>query len=246
MRSQFGRRIKRQKRGHAVKEVDCQGKISREINREIRQLIHDGEQDILVRSPQARHNLGVAVLQPVRLTFAGSVGYYCGGLMDGPTIEIQGSCGWGVAESMMNGTVILGQNAGNSAAASIRGGTVVIHGSASSRAGIAMKGGCLIVQGNSGYMTGFMMQKGTIIVCGDAGEALGDSMYEGHIFVGGSIAELGNDAVRQELIPEDHDFLSSTLAHYGMASAYPFKKIVAGRRLWRFDKKELEIWREAL
>jgi glutamate synthase domain-containing protein 3 len=91
-----------------------------------------------------------------------------------------------------------------------------------------------------------MMQKGTIIVCGDAGEALGDSMYEGRIFVGGSIAELGNDAVRQELTPEDREFLVSTLARYGLAGSYPFKKIVAGRRLWRFDKKELEIWREAL
>jgi glutamate synthase domain-containing protein 3 len=109
-----------------------------------------------------------------------------------------------------------------------------------------MKGGTLIIQGNCGYMTGFMMQKGTIIVCGDAGEALGDSMYEGHIFVGGSIADLGNDAVRQELTPEDHEFLASTLARYDVTSASSFKKIVAGRRLWRFDKKELEIWREAL
>ena len=95
-------------------------------------------------------------------------------------------------------------------------------------------------------MTGFMMQKGTIIICGDAGEALGDSIYEGRIFVGGSIAELGNDAVIQELTPEDHDFLASTLTQYGIASPTSFKKIVAGRRLWRFDKKEFATWREAL
>ena len=146
----------------------------------------------------------------------------------------------------LSGTVIVEQNAGNSAAASIRGGTLVVRGSTGARAGIAMKGGTLIIQENCGYMTGFMMQKGTIIVCGDAGEALGDSMYEGRIFVGGSIAELGNDAVMQELTPEDHEFLTSTLARYNVASVHPFKKVVAGRRLWRFDKKELGIWREAL
>ena len=229
-----------------MKEVDCQGKISREINREIRQLIQGGEQEIQVHHPQARHNLGVAILQQIKLTITGSVGYYCGGLMDGPTIKIQGSCGWGLAESMMDGTVIVGQNAGNSAAASIRGGTVVIHGSASSRAGIAMKGGCLIVQGNSGYMTGFMMQKGTIIVCGDTAQALGDSMYAGRIFVGGRIAELGNDAVIEDVTDEERLFLDTTLAQYDVAAPASFQKVVSGKRLWQFDKKDFQTWREAL
>jgi len=227
-------------------EVNCTGKTTREINQEIRRLITDGEQEIVVLRPQARHNLGVAVLQPVKLIFAGSVGYYCAGMIDGPSVEIRGSAGWGVAEGMLSGTVIVEQNAGNSAAASMRGGTMVVRGSAGARAGIAMKGGTLIIEGNCGYMTGFMMQKGTIIVCGDAGEALGDSMYAGRIFVGGSIAELGNDAVTQELTPEDLEFLTSALARYGVTSAPSFKKVVAGRRLWRFDKKEFATWREAL
>jgi glutamate synthase domain-containing protein 3 len=233
-------------KGETVRQVDCTGKTTREINQEIRRLISDGEQEIVVLRPQARHNLGVAILQPVRLIFEGSVGYYCAGMIDGPSVEIRGSAGWGVAEGMMSGTVIVGQNAGNSAAASIRGGTVVIRGSTGARAGIAMKGGTLIIQGNCGYMAGFMMQKGTIIICGDAGEALGDSMYEGRIFVGGSIAELGNDAVVQEPTPEDHAFLTSVLTRYGLTSPRVFQKIVAGRRLWRFDKKEFETWREAL
>jgi len=229
-----------------VRQVDCAGKTTREINQEIRQLLRDGEPEIVVLRPQARHNLGVAILQPVKLVFAGSVGYYCAGMSDGPTVEIHGSAGWGVGEGMMSGTVLVEQNAGNSAAAAIRGGTVVVRGSVGARAGIAMKGGVLIIQGNCGYMTGFMMQKGTIIVCGDAGEALGDSLYAGRIFVGGNIAELGNDAVIQELTPEDHDFLASTLAQYSITNPTSFKKIVSGRRLWRFDKKEFATWREAL
>jgi len=229
-----------------VRQVDCTGKTTREINQEIRRLISDGEKEIVVLRPQARHNLGVAILQPVKLVFEGSVGYYCAGMIDSPSVEIRGSAGWGVGEGMMSGAVVVEQNAGNSAAASIRGGTVVIRGSAGARAGIAMKGGTLIIQGDCGYMTGFMMQKGTIIVCGDAGEALGDSMYEGRIFVGGSLAELGNDAVVQEPTSEDCEFLASTLARYGMTSAHPFRKVVAGRRLWRFDKKDFETWREAL
>ena len=231
-----------------MSEVDCTGKTPREINQEIRRLIAAGEQEIVILHPQARHNLGVAIVRPVKLVFEGSVGYYCAGLVDGPSVEIRGSAGWGVGEGMMSGTVIVEQNAGNSAAASIRGGTVVIHGSASARAGIAMKGGTLLIRGNCGYMAGFMMQKGTIIICGDAGEALGDSMYEGRIFVGGHIAELGNDAVVQEPTPEEHELLITTLTQYGMTEASPvqFKKVVAGRQLWKFDKKEFATWREAL
>ena len=229
-----------------MKDIDCTDKTSRVINQEIRRHIQAGETEISVHHPQARHNLGVAVLQPVSLTMTGSVGYYCGGLIDGPRIEVHGSCGWGLAESMLSGTVIVNHNAGNSAAASIRGGTVVVRGSASARAGIAMKGGTLIVQGNSGYMTGFMMQKGTIIVCGDTAEALGDSMYEGRIFVAGRISDLGNDAVIAEVTDQDRAFLTTTLAEYDIEAPASFQKIVSGRRLWQFDKKDFDTWREAL
>ena len=71
-------------------------------------------------------------------------------------------------------------------------------------------------------------------------------MYEGRVFVGGKIADLGNDAVIQEPTQEDRALLTSTLAQYGIHAAPEFKKIVAGQRLWRFDKKDFETWREAL
>lgn len=227
--------------------VDCVGRSTREINQEIRRLIQAGEKEIVVLHPEARHNLGVAILEPVRLVFEGSVGYYCAGMADGPHVEVRGSAGWGLAECMMSGTVIVDGDAGNGAAASIRGGTVVVRGDAAARAGIAMKGGCLLVQGSAGYMTGFMMQRGTIVVCGDAGEALADSMYEGRVFVGGRIAELGNDAVVEAPTEEERRFLASALAEFGLAGpAQEWKKVVAGRRLWNFDKKEFGVWKEAL
>jgi glutamate synthase domain-containing protein 3 len=230
-------------------ELTCDGKTVRYINMEIKRLIAEGETDICMKNPVARHNLGVAVLQPVKLTFDGSVGYYCAGMVDGPTVEIRGSAGWGLAESMMEGTVIVEGSAGNGAAASIRGGTVVIHGDAAARLGVSMKGGLIIVGGNCGYMAGFMAQRGTIVVCGNAGEAFADSMYEGVCFVGGDIAELGNDAVIEEPTAEDLAVLESTLSHYLPESEHHrhnFKKVVSGRKLWNFDKNERAVWREVL
>lgn len=226
--------------------VDCEGKSTREINREIRRLIDAGELEITLLNPQARHNMAVAILAPARIVIEGSVGYYCAGMIDGPTVEIRGSAGWGVAECMMAGTVVVEGNAGNGAAASIRGGAVLIRGDAAARAGISMKGGCLIIEGNAGYMTGFMAQKGTIVILGDADEALADSMYEAEVFVAGRITELGNDAVVHEPTAVELATLGATLARFGLSAPKTFKKVVAGRKLWNFDKKDFELWKQAL
>jgi glutamate synthase domain-containing protein 3 len=236
-----------------VAEIDCGARSSREINAEIRSLIARGETEILVRNPGARHNLGVALLQHVRVRFDGSVGYFCGGLIDSATIEIAGSTGWGLAESMMDGLVVVEGNAGNGAAAAIRGGAVVIHGDAAARLGVSMKGGLVLVGGNCGYMAGFMGQKGTLVVCGDTGEAFADSMYGTVCFVGGRVADLGNDAVTSDATGEDAAFLDSILArHFSpevrrqKPAGRDFKRIVAGRKLWNFDKREWKTWQEAL
>jgi glutamate synthase domain-containing protein 3 len=230
-------------------EITCGGRSTREINAEIRQAIASGERDIMVKDPGARHNLAVGIIEPARIRIAGSAGYYCGGLIDGPRIEVDESAGWGLAESMMNGEVIVHGSTGNGAAAAIRGGVVVIHGDAAARLGVSMKGGTVLVAGNCGYMAGFMGQKGRIVVCGDAGDAFADSLYETECFVAGEIAGLGTDAVVAEPLPDDIAWLDSTLAHYlpeVQRRGRHFKKIVAGRKLWNFDKREWKLWEQAL
>lgn len=229
--------------------VNCEGQTIREINTEIKRLIAAGETDIVVKNPGARHNIGVGLVQPVTLTIEGSVGYYCAGMIDSPTVHITGTAGWGLAESMLNGTVIVDKNAGNGAAASIRGGSVIIKGDAAARAGVSIKGGVLLIGGNCGYMAGFMGQKGTIIVCGDTGAAFGDSMYQTECYVGGAIGELGNDAVLADLTAEDRAFLETTIRQHLPEKTDrlgAFKKIVAGRKLWNFDKSNWKTWREVL
>jgi len=230
-------------------EIVCGNRSTREINEEIRRIIATGEHEIVVQGPGARHNLGVAVLAPVRIRFAGSVGYYCAGLIDGPRIEVDESAGWGLAESMMNGEVIVRGSVGNGAAAAIRGGTVVIHGDAAARLGVSMKGGTVLVAGSCGYMAAFMGQKGTLVVCGDAGDAFADSLYETTCFVGGSIRGLGTDAIVERPSQQDVGWLDSALSQYLPGSqrrGNEFKKVVAGRKLWNFDKREWKVWQEAL
>jgi glutamate synthase domain-containing protein 3 len=147
---------------------------------------------------------------------------------------------------MLSGTMVIEGNAGSGVAASIRGGVVVVRGDAAARAGVSMKGGVLLIGGSCGYMTGFMMQKGRIVVCGDAGEALADSMYEGVVFVGGQITSLGNDAVIVEPTAEDRAWLNEMLVKYRVPGPTAFRKVVSGRKLWNFDRRELEVWKAAL
>jgi glutamate synthase domain-containing protein 3 len=227
-------------------DIDCHDLTTRQINGRIRELLAADQRSIRLLNPGARHNLAVGITEPLHLVVEGSVGYYCGGMSAGPTIEVRGSAGWGTAESMMAGTVIIDRNAGNGVAASIRGGSVVVHGNAAARAGVSMKGGLLLIQGNAGYMTGFMAQKGTLVICGDVGEAVADSMYAATVFVGGRIADLGNDAVVESPTPEDEAFLAEQLQRYQVRPPARFQKIVAGRKLWNFDRNELELWKVAL
>jgi methylamine---glutamate N-methyltransferase subunit B len=228
-----------------MRTIDCLGKTIREINQTIRALAAAEETAILLEHPAARHNLAVAVLQPMRVVIDGSAGYYCAGMIDGAQVEVRGSAGWGLAECMLSGTVIVDGHAGNGAAASIRGGTVVVRGDTAARGGITMKGGILLIGGAAGYMTGFMMQRGTIIICGDAGAALADSMYEGIVYVGGEIAELGNDTVVSEAIADELVEVRQVLDRYGVKGPDAFRKVVSARKLWNYDKKDFEVWKAA-
>ena len=127
----------------------------------------------------------------------------------------------------------------------------MIEGDAAARAAVSIKGGLVVVGGSCGYMAGFMGQRGTLIVCGDTGEAFADSMYETVCYVGGEIAGLGNDTVVEAPGEEDAAWLESTLARYlpphpSRPPARAFKKVVSGRKLWNFDRREWATWREAL
>ena len=91
-----------------------------------------------------------------------------------------------------------------------------------------------------------MMQKGRIVICGDAGDALADSMYEGVVYVSGRISSLGNDAVVQEPTQDDQAALEDLLGAFSVPGPAGFKKVVSGRKLWNFDRKELGVCKAAL
>ena len=222
--------------------LDADELSPRHLNEKLRELLARGE-EVVVENPRSRHNLGVALPGPGHVTFKGSVGYYCGGLSNGGSVEIAGNAGWGIGESMAKGFIRVRGSVGQSVGASLRGGTIVVEGDAGPRAGVAQKGGTVVVGGSIGFLSGFMAQRGKLIALGDAADGVGDSLYEGNIFVAGHIHGLGIDAVIAKPAAEEIDEIESIIAEVGMKlEVRDWKKVVAGRKLWYFDKREGQTW----
>lgn len=222
-------------------EFDAVDMDAAAINRQIRELMQGGVGDITVKNPRARHGVGVGILNRLRLTFEGSLGYFGCGLVDGPNIRISGRVGWSCAENMMAGTVVVEKNAGSTFGAAMRGGDLVCKGDVGSRTGIDQKGGSILVGGKTGAFSGFMMQRGRMVICGDAGKNLGDSMYDGVIYVGGEVEGLGVDCVPGEMSETELQWLKRKLAMYDIAPACGvenMKKFVSGKQLWNYDNLE--------
>lgn len=222
-------------------EIDAASMTRQEINVRIRELMKEGYGSLTVRNPQGKHSLGVGILNRLNLTFEGSLGYFCCGLIDGPMVHVTGRVGWSCGENMMAGSIVIDKSAGSQFGAAIRGGDLVCHGDVGSRTGINQKGGTIIVGGDTGAFSGFMMQRGRIIVFGNASENLGDSMYDGAIFIAGKISSLGVDAVEAEITPTEAAWIKSKLAIYGMqapCAAEKMSKIVSGKQLWNYDNLE--------
>jgi methylamine---glutamate N-methyltransferase subunit B len=226
--------------------IDAHGKTTREVNEAIRAALADGRSELEVANPGSRHNLAAGILEPARITFSGDVGYFCGGLSDGLDIHVEGNAGWSAGADMMDGRIVVDGIAGSSTGASMRGGLVVVKGNAGARSAIAGKGGTVLIGGSTGYMSGFMNQRTRLVVCGDAGEAFGDSMYEGELFCGGDIAGLGSDTVEEEPTDEDTAWLARLCAEHGLGPRRTWRKVRSAGRLWRYDKKEFSVWKEAL
>jgi len=218
---------------------DARDLSTRLINLELRRLLYEeGVTDVTVENPGAKHSIGVGILTRCRITFAGSLGYFGCGLIDGPEIQITGRVGWSSCENMMSGVVTVAGNAGSLTAAALRGGDVVVHGRVGARSGIDQKGGTIIVGGDAGMMTGFMMQRGRMILCGDVGHGLGDSMYDGTIYVGGTVASLGVDCVPGEWTDADTEFVERKFRIHGLGSPPELQKFVCGKKLYNYDNLE--------
>ena len=223
-------------------EVRAGDRPIREVNAEIRTAAGNGR-DVFVSDTRSRHNLAVGMPAGARIRFAGSVGYYCGGLNDGARIEVERNAGWGVGEAMARGEIVIGGYAGMSAGASMRGGLIHVRGDAGPRCGVAMKGGDILVEGRIGYLSGFMAHAGRIIALGGADDACADSLWGGEVWLAAPARSLGIDTRLTEPAVEEIAEVEALLAERGLAdSSREWRKIVSAQRLWHFESRDAQAW----
>ena len=98
--------------------IDVGDRPIKDINREIQAACAKGDK-IRVINTLSRHNLGVGLPPGAEIYFEGSVGYYCGGLNTGATIEIERNAGWALGEGMSAGHITCGGYAGMSVGAAM-------------------------------------------------------------------------------------------------------------------------------
>jgi glutamate synthase domain-containing protein 2 len=211
--------------------IDLSHSSIRDANEKIRACGRDG-QDVEVINPDARHNIGVGLVDPITVRINGSAGYFCGGLSDGANYEIEHNAGWAVGDNIYTGSVVVGGNAGAIAGVAIRGAEIVVRGNMGSRAGQVMKAGTLCCGGNAAFMAGYMMYGGRIIILGDGAAKVGQDMSAGEIFVGGNIESLGADTMIVDMEAGERDEIMEFLERYKMNYQGDFTKVVnAGKKL---------------
>jgi len=212
----------------------------RDANELIRKYGSAGE-NVTIVNPDARHHIGVGLIDPITVHVQGSAGYFCAGLTDGARFEVDNNVGWGLGDNIYSGSVVVRGNAGAIAGVGIRGAELVVHGNIGSRAGQVMKEGTLVCGGNANFMAGYMMYGGRIIILGNSGERVGEDMSGGSIFVGGDITSLGSDAEQTDLDSDEQDSILEFLDRYSLRHRGKFKKIVnAGKKL-RYGTAERQM-----
>jgi glutamate synthase domain-containing protein 2 len=170
---------------------------------------------IVVANPRSRHYLAAGLGTKLQIAVEGSVGYYVGTMMDGPSIRVKGNAGWFAGDNMTSGELQITGHAGNGLGQGIYGGTIAVSGDAGDRVGSLMKRGAILVGGDVGIMTGLYMMGGKIIVLGDLYDYAGESIIDGTLYFTGNVESLGRNAKVENVAPREAKHVLNLIRRYG-------------------------------
>ncbi|MBC7090834.1 MAG: alpha-hydroxy-acid oxidizing protein [Nitrososphaeria archaeon] len=198
-----------------LKVVDAEKYNVRELNLELKRLSNFFEK-IVLENPSGKHYIAAGLTRKVEIEVRGSVGYFLGTMIDGPSIIVEGNSGWFTGDNMTGGKVIVEGDAGNGVGQGLYGGKIIVKGDCGDRMGALMKNGTIIVLGNTGIMSGLYMMGGEIIVFGKTGEYTGESIIGGKIFFTGPEPSLGKNATVCDATEEEIFYINSILEENGL------------------------------
>jgi len=208
--------------------IEAKGLYYRALNRQIREYLSQGEQDIVLKDILGQRYIGGGLHSGASIKIYGTPGQDLGAFMDGSHIAVFGNAQDGVGNTMNSGKIVVHGKAGEIPAHSMRGGKIFIKGDVEYRAGIHMKQymdkiPLLIIGGTVKDYCGEYMAGGRVIVLNlgnksglPVGNCVGTGIHGGKIYVRGNVDDhqLGIGAVFGKLNKSDRAFLKEALYEY--------------------------------
>ena len=225
-----------------MKQIDAKGIYYRELNREIREAITQGETEIELMGVNGQRYIADGIRQKVKILIHGVPGNDLSAFMDGPTVIVDSNAQDGVANTMNEGKIVVHGHAGDVLGYGMRGGKLFIRGDVGYRVGIHMKAykfqePVIIIGGRAGDFLGEYMAGGILILLGLdcqngqplAGNYLGTGMHGGKIFVRGEVRrhQLGAEVGSRELDDSDRKLLQKLLEEYCQDMGLDYQEVVA-------------------
>lgn len=220
-------------------EIDARGLSYRALNELLRQQLHRGATEVLLKNVLGQRFIGAGLSKKgVRILINGIPGNDLGAFMNGPCLFVYGNAQDCVANTMSSGEVVIYGDAGDVTGYSMRGGRVLVKGDVGYRAGIHMKAWgdqqpVIVIGGRTGDFLGEYMAGGVIIVLGLKGEPIncnfiGPGMHGGAIYIRGEVdnRSLAEDVHIMSLEKEDVFLLRKHVYDFCSYFSLDFEKVM--------------------
>jgi NADPH-dependent glutamate synthase beta subunit-like oxidoreductase/glutamate synthase domain-containing protein 3/ferredoxin len=209
-------------------QIDAKGIYYRLLNRQIREYLAIGRNEIEIVNVLGQRYIGAGVRGEGTIIVKGTPGQDLGAFMNGLTVHVHGNAQDGVGNTMNSGKIVVHGKAGEIPGHSMRGGKIFIRGDVEYRAGIHMKEyreqvPWLVIGGSAKDYCGEYMAGGRVVVLnlGDreespVGSSVGTGIHGGAIYLRGKIEkhQLGIGAVIASLNGNDRAFLEEAIGEF--------------------------------
>lgn len=211
--------------------VDATGIPYRALNQRLRDLVHEGVKEIVLRGVMGQRYIGTSLQSPARITVDGVPGNDLGAFMDGPNIVVLNSAQDGCGNTMNSGSIVIHGSAGDIVGHSMRGGSIFVRDNVGYRVGIHMKEyesvrPVIVIGGTAQHFLGEYMAGGVLIVLGSRlspaerhlSHYIGTGMHGGVIYMRGQVEEafLGKEVGAAPLDHDDTSLLETYIKEYGV------------------------------
>lgn len=208
--------------------LDARGSHYRDLNLQIRGLIQEGFEKIVLEGVNGQRYIGTGLTGNVEIVVNGVPGNDLGAFMDGPSIKVNDNAQDGVGNTMNSGKIVISGHAGDVLGYGMRGGRIYVAGDVGYRVGIHMKSfleqvPVVVAGGRAGDFFGEYMAGGIMVLLGlgcetgrIVGSHVGTGMHGGTLFLRGDVEEhrLGEEVRPHPLEEEDSCQLEKLLLEF--------------------------------